>query len=1130
MSQASNETKVHVMDAIRMDDPWLDGGVAEGLAPEGAPPSLPTGTVTFLLTDIEGSTRAWEADADTMSIAVARHYELIGNAIVAHNGARPLEQGEGDSTVGAFARPSDAVEAALAIQRAFKGELWPEGVVLRVRIAVHTGEAELRDGGNYFGPAIIRSARLRAIASGEQVLVSGVTADLVMDRLPDGASLLDLGPVRLKDLGRPEHVFQLRHPEIRADFPPLKSIASLPNNLPVALTSFVGREADLAELRELAGTSRLLTLTGAGGCGKTRLALQLADEVGQESPGGVWFIELAPLADAGSILTLTASVLGERDLGGDLLEAIVARIGDGSVLLVFDNCEHLLRPVAALADTLLHRCAALRVVATSREPLGVPGETTWRVPSLRIPDTHVELTDDAATAGAVVLFEERARSARPNFRITTENVGAVVNICRRLDGIPLAIELAAARVRGIAVEQLAAGLDDRFRLLTGGARTVLPRQQTLQASVDWSYDLLTGPERAVFRRLAVFAGGFTLDAAEHVVAFDDLAAVEVLELLLALVDKSMVAIDAAANRYVMLESLRQYGVARLLDTPDAARTRDRHLAWVLTLWDPIDRSFRLQAHFIPRLDVEIDNMRTAFEWAMERDPTHAGMRVGATLSAWELWRGDANRALETASRLRAVENPDPKLALLVASCLINAYYETGQLERGADLGEELLPEVAALNDDELSTIFLRTVAFSMLHRDAARGIELSTQACEAAERTGSQEAADGCRSLLVGTQLFAGVIDEAQVRGIKQRRTPSVPWRLNMATGLAQRSIDIGQFAEARHHLAELHGAPTEMPRIALHTLALRSLVDLMENVDTGALDDVASLLDAARRRGYINAVALSGWAPGLWELVRGEAEAGARALLDWHDDVTAVRPVTSIYGAYTVEALLVSQRLDDALTRADELLAREDFIPESPRWAVARSQRAVVLDALGRTADAEDELHWALAALHEHQWLPSLVDTIESLATIAASRESFDEAVRLAGAADSLRDTLGYRLRMPHARQRLDAALATSVEQLGPDRFKQARGEGVRLDKETAVAYANRARGERARPSVGWESLTPTEVRVATLIARGFSNREIAAELFVSPETVKAHLTRIFDKLSVRTRAAVAGIAATRT
>jgi DNA-binding CsgD family transcriptional regulator len=505
------------------------------------------------------------------------------------------------------------------------------------------------------------------------------------------------------------------------------------------------------------------------------------------------------------------------------------------------------------------------------------------------------------------------------------------------------------------------------------------------------------------------------------------------------------------------------------------------------------------------------------------------LHLGVTLSAWELWRGDASRAVETATRLHGVEDPDPCLRLLAASCLINAYYETAQLERGADLGQEILPEVRALNDDVLSCIVLRSVGFSMLHRDAVRGIELSAQACEAAERAGGQEAADGCRSLLLSAQLFAGVVDEEQALDIEERKSVSVPWRLNMATGLAQRSIDMGDFAKARDHLAKLRGAPTEMPRIALHTLALRSLVDLMEVTDTGALTGVASILDEARRRGFTNAVALSGWAPGLWELVHGDTELGAQMLLDWYEEVAAVRPVPSIYGRYAVCALIETQRFDDALARSDQLIGRGDFVPESPRWAIARSQRAVILDVLGRTVEAEDELHLALAILHQHQWTPSVVDTLESLATIAASRESYLEAVRLAGAANSLRDHIGYRLQMPHLGQRLHAMLATSSEHLGPEEFDAARSQGMQLDLDAAVAYTSRARGERSRPSVGWESLTPTEARVAALIAQGLSNREAGAELFMSPETVKTHLTHIFNKLGVRSRVAVAALAASR-
>ncbi len=471
---------------------WLDEAVTAG-ASTGLPVSpLPSGTVTFLLTDVEDSTRQWEAAPAAMAAAIARHYALLDDAIAAHGGVRPVEQGEGDSVVAAFTLASDALAAALDAQCRLRAEAWPDGVGLAVRMAVHTGEAELRDEGNYFGPTVIRCARLRAIAAGGQVLVSGATADLVGDRLPANGSLLDRGLHRLKDLGRPERVFELRHPDVPAADTPLRSLDNLPNNLPVQLTSFVGRTEELTALRALLPTTRLLSVNGAGGCGKTRLAVQLAADVLDRYAGGTWLVELATLNDPERVPATIAAALGERELSGDLVEAIAIRVGNRPTLVVLDNCEHLLDAVATVADALLRRSESLTLVATSREPLGVPGETAWRVPSMPAPDpANLQPVETFSQFDAVRLFLDRATKARPNFALTADNAAAVAQICHRLEGIPLAVELAAARVRSLPVETVAAGLDDRFRLLTGGARTVLPRQQTLQASVDWSYDLLS---------------------------------------------------------------------------------------------------------------------------------------------------------------------------------------------------------------------------------------------------------------------------------------------------------------------------------------------------------------------------------------------------------------------------------------------------------------------------------------------------------------------------------------------------------------------------------------------------------------------------------------------------------------
>jgi predicted ATPase/class 3 adenylate cyclase len=636
--------------------------VRHALLPEGEPmhpaPPLPTDTVTFLFTDIEGSTRLWELHPEAMCLALARHDLLLTAGIHEHGGQLVKSRGEGDSFFAVFPHPTAALAAA-ALQQALLTEPWPAETPLRVRMALHVAPAELREG-DYYGPGVIRCARLRAVAHGGQVLLSEATADRVRDHLPAGVSLRDLGSHRLKDLQQPERIFQLLHPCLPADFPPLRSLEAFAHNLPAQLTSFIEREQVMAEVKQLLATTRLPTLTGSGGCGKTRLALQVGADLVEEYADGVWLVELAALADPGQVPQTVAAALGVREEPNrPLTQTLLDDLRPKQVLLVLDNCEHLLSACAHLADPLLRGCPHLRLLATSREALGITGEQTYRVPSLSLPDLpHLPPLERLHEFEAVQLFADRAGLVRSDFTLTEANAAAVVQVCRRLDGIPLAIELAGARVRVLSVEQVAARLDDRFRLLTGGSRTALPRQQTLRALIDWSYDLLSEPERVLLRRLSVFAGGWTLEAAEGVCGGDGIDEWEILDLLTELVDKSLVvaAEQGEEVRYRLLETIRQYGQEKRAGSGEEQGLRGRHRDWFLGLAEQAAREWEsaAQEQWLERLEREHDNVRAALGWSVECGEAAAGLQLGTALYRfWEV-RGYLAEGRERLAALLAV--------------------------------------------------------------------------------------------------------------------------------------------------------------------------------------------------------------------------------------------------------------------------------------------------------------------------------------------------------------------------------------------------------------------------------------------------------------------------------------------
>ena len=533
----------------------------------------------FLFTDIEGSTRLWEQSPDVMRVALARHDAIAARAVESHRGRVVKTTGDGVHAV--FQDPLDAVTATVAMQLALDAQA--EGAIrLRVRAGLHAGVESERDN-DFYGASVNRAARIMSAAHGGQILVSDAVASLLRDRLPTDLSLRALGRVRLRDLCEPEAVHQVIHRELRTEFPALRSLESTPNNLPQSLTSFVGREKELADVCAKLRSARLLTICGIGGLGKSRLSLQAAAELLDEFPDGVWFVELAPVSDARLVAQTVATVVGIRDDAGQSpRDAIMKFLRDRRLLVILDNCEHLTQACAELAHDMLQAGAGVTVLATSRERLNIGGEQTYPLAPFAVPPN--EALDPAVLSRfpSVRLLSERAASARPDFAITADNAQAVAAICQQLDGIPLALELAAARVRSMSVQRIAERLSDRFKLLSTGDRTSLPRQQTLRALIDWSYDLLSTEEQTLFRRLAVFAGGFTLEAAESVAEGGAIARDDVQDLVTQLVEKSLVVLDAEHDRYRMLETVRQYGLDKL-PADEGQATRARFVAYYVDL-------------------------------------------------------------------------------------------------------------------------------------------------------------------------------------------------------------------------------------------------------------------------------------------------------------------------------------------------------------------------------------------------------------------------------------------------------------------------------------------------------------------------------------------------------------------
>ena len=719
---------------------------------------LPTGTVTFLFTDIEGSSRLWENHGDAMAVALARHDTLLRGAFEARGGN--IFKTIGDAFCVAFPVAVGGLEAAIAAQRLLRDEAWQEIELIKVRMGLHTGSAESREG-DYFGPVLNRVSRLLAAAHGGQILLTLAAEELVRDHLPDGITLRDLGERRLRDLNRPERVFQVVAPDLPSDFPPLRSLEIFPNNLSVQLTTFIGREKEMNEVKRLLGTTHLLTLTGTGGTGKTRLSMQVAADLLDQFPDGVWLIELATLEDADQVAPAIAAAFRVRDEPGqELLVTLTNYLRSKKLMLILDNCEHLVAECARIAETLLRAAPGLQILASSRQPLGIAGERTWPVPSLSIPESwRDEIRGSEAAARlteyeAARLFIDRALAVRPGFNVTNENAPYIAEICWRLDGIPLAIELAAARIRVLSLDQIASRLSDRFHLLTGGSRTALPRQQTLRALIDWSFDLLSDQERILLRRLSAFAGGRTLDAVEAVCSDESLQDWEIIDILTSLVDKSLVTVEKPPGkepRYTFLESVWNYGREKLAEAGESDALRTRHLEYFLKI--AVEAAPNLsgpqQLILLERLQPEFYNFRYALDASLEIEGlAPLGLSLAIALARfWEirslLVEGSELAASLLAHPANAAPTAQRAAALGVAGRLD---WLADRIDEGAAYTREAFEIYRALGDQEgIAGMGLDVALYKFHYREFDEAKALIRESETIAERLADKRLLAGVR-------------------------------------------------------------------------------------------------------------------------------------------------------------------------------------------------------------------------------------------------------------------------------------------------------------------------------------------------------------------------------------------------
>jgi predicted ATPase len=938
----------------------------------------------LLAAQVDRAPRATSADDEAARVATGAL--AAARAALAERGGQVVEP-PACAAVAAFPEASAALAAAVAIQRAFAAGAATPRVAIDVVDWSPTPPAD--------ATAIVRRAlRIAGVAHGGQVVLSQAARERAAAQLPEAMNLRDLGEHRLKDLREPQRLFQLLHPDLRADFPVLRSLDHLPNNLPRPLTSFVGREREMARVRELVGRTPLLTLTGPGGGGKTRLALQVAADLVDAFRDGVWLVELAPVSDGAAVPHAVSAALGAREVPGRPLDAsLVDYLRSRESLLVLDECEHLIDSCARLAEGLLRQCPGLRILATSREPLHIAGETTIVVGPLATPEASRAAAEEIARSEAVRLFVDRAAAAAPGFALTDANARWVAEICRRLDGIPLAIELAAARLKVLPVETIAGRLGDRFRLLAGGARTALPRQQTLRATIEWSHALLTQRERLLFRRLAVFAGGFALEAAEAVCAGPDLPAIEVLDLLSRLVDKSLVLgpVPGAAGvaRFAMLESIREFAAEALLAAGEVPEVRRRHLGYFLDLAERAEPLLRTgeQLVWFERLERERENLRAAVVWGREAPDAHdETARLACAL--WWFWmaRGNASEGRE----------------MLAAAGALTPVTGRGRAARGRAIsGAGLL---------------------AWRQRDYAAAAALAEQGAAISEQAGDRTGLAAALNVVALVARDQGDLDQAE----PLHRQSLELWRRDgNRWGEALALQNLGYIA---HRRGDYDGA---------QRLCDASLTIFRALGDRWGVATVLYILGrvALRRGDDDRARALNEEALALFkEIGNRELAAFTTGNLGY---LAARRGEYGPAAVLLAEAFAAFQEAGDQRGVADVLAAQGQMAAAQGDHETARRLYA---ESLATNAELSNR--------------QGIAEGLERLAAVAAARADYPRAVRLLAAADALRGEIGVPL--PEAdRAQVGRALEAARGALGPRGYEEAWADGRRLGTRRAIDEA---------------------------------------------------------------------------